>query len=91
MLAEATNIWGVLGIIAGGAGSIASLIIGAVVTKRLGKPNGKGNVVEMNERQLILLGKLEGKLDAHIADGSLHHGDMRAEAPFRSPDPVAGH
>lgn len=91
MLAEAAaNPWSVLGIVASGVFSIASVIVTAKVAKRLGKPNGKGNVVEMNEKQLIMLGKLEERLDSHIANHAIH-GDVHGEGAERSPYPAARH
>lgn len=37
----------------------------AKLQKAVGKPNGKGNVVEMNEKLLEEVGRLHGRLDEH--------------------------
>lgn len=36
------------------------------------KPNGSGTLSEMSERQLVLLGEISGKLDAHTEDPHAH-------------------
>lgn len=36
--------------------------------------NGKGDLVTMSEQTLLILGRLEGKLDGHITDERAHRG-----------------
>lgn len=40
--------------------------------KSVGRPNGQGNVIQMNERQLKQLGRIEERLNSHIKDHSVH-------------------
>ena len=38
--------------------TIGAVVIAYIGNRRIGKPNGKGNVVEMNEKQLVALTSL---------------------------------
>jgi hypothetical protein len=37
------------------------------------RPNGQGTLVEMNERQLRMLGEISGQLQAHVNDERAHN------------------
>lgn len=38
----------------------------------VGSPNGQGNIVQMSEKQLLLLGRIDERLNHHIADHRVH-------------------
>lgn len=43
-------------------------------------PNGHGTLVQMSERQLIMLGEISGKLDAHVEDPHAHRLNQHTAA-----------
>lgn len=44
----------------------------AKLNRAVGKPNGEGNVVEMQEKLLVRFGALEERLDEHMRDPHAH-------------------
>lgn len=66
-------------VVVSGIAAVASIL----TNKRVGKPNGKGNVVEMNELQLKqhdsvmqALAVLDTRMTAHISDARAHGGEL---------------
>lgn len=57
---------GEIGVLLGGIGALlVPLLTYRATVKRVGKPNGQGNVVQMNERILIEIGGVKATLDDH--------------------------